>query len=154
MKAFQTTLLGASNVREMTNGWDCSVTGFGQVIIHGVAKVRPPDPALPEWTREGMESTKPEELSSIRVAVIWDERSQKSRRKLGADEFPDDAALEKAISEARDSSAKNGKPEARVVIEFNARIPWDEVVKVVNIVKLGGIDRIEFTNLDALTKPK
>ncbi len=124
------------------------------VIVHGVANEHPPERPLPNWMRKRLEPPKAEDIHSIRVVVTWDEPTQTSHRTLGGDGFPDDVALEKAISAARDASVKSGKPEVSVVIEAGARVPWDEVLRVVNAVKRCGIDRIEFTDASAPTPPK
>jgi biopolymer transport protein ExbD len=39
---------------------------------------------------------------------------------------------------------KAGKPDAHVTIDADTRIPWSEVIAVVNAIKRAGIEKIEF----------
>jgi biopolymer transport protein ExbD len=65
-------------------------------------------------------------------------------RKIGGREYADDAALEAAIRSGHDAWAKKGLPDAPVTIDADSRVAWNEVIKVVNIVKRCGIEKIEF----------
>ena len=83
-------------------------------------------------------------ISEVRVALIWDEAKQELTRKMGVRSIPDDADLQKSIQEAHDAWVAKGKPDAPVTIDGDTRIPWSEVITVVNIIKRCGIDKIEF----------
>jgi len=83
-------------------------------------------------------------ISEVRVALTWDEPTQTLHRKMGVRDIPDDADLQRSIAEAHEAWVKKGKPDAPVTIDGDARIPWSEVVTVVNIVKRCGIAKIEF----------
>jgi biopolymer transport protein ExbD len=83
-------------------------------------------------------------ISEVRVALIWDEATQTLTRKMGVRSIPDDADLQKSIQEAHDAWVQKGKPDAPVTIDGDTRIPWMEVITVVNIIKRCGIDKIEF----------
>lgn len=83
-------------------------------------------------------------ISEVRVALTWEEATQSIRRKMTVREFPNDEDLQKAIAEAHQAWVTKGKPDAPVTIDADARIPWNEVVKVVNIIKRCNIEKIEF----------
>ena len=83
-------------------------------------------------------------ISEVRVALLWDEASQTMTRKMGVRSIPQDEELQKSITEAHQAWVQKGKPDAPVTIDGDARIPWSEVITVVNIIKRCGIDKIEF----------
>jgi biopolymer transport protein ExbD len=91
---------------------------------------------------EGLPSL--ELISEVRVALLWDDAKQEVTRKMGVRSIPDDADLQKSIQEAHDAWVQKGKPDAPVTIDGDQRIPWSEVITVVNIIKRCGIDKIEF----------
>jgi biopolymer transport protein ExbD len=83
-------------------------------------------------------------ISEVRVALLWDENSQTMTRRMGVRSIPADDDLKNAISEAHQAWVTKGKPEAPVTIDGDPRIPWSEVITVVNIIKECGIEKIEF----------
>ena len=83
-------------------------------------------------------------ISEVRIAILWDENTQQIHRKMGVREIPDDGDLQRSITEAHQAWVQKGKPDAPVTIDADARIPWSEVVNVVNIIKLAQIEKIEF----------
>ena len=91
---------------------------------------------------EGLPSL--EMISEVRVALKWDESTQTMTREMGVRRIPQDDELEKAIKEAHNAKVQQGKPDAPVTIDADARIPWNEVITVVNIIKRCDIDKIEF----------
>jgi hypothetical protein len=92
-------------------------------------------------------------LPEVRVALTWDEAAQTMRRTIGGVEYADDEALKQAIRNAHDALVKRGKRDAPVTLDGDVRIPWAEVIKVVNLVKALGIDKLEFA-MGAPPKPK
>ena len=83
-------------------------------------------------------------ISEVRVALLWDENTQTMTRKMGVRSIADDDELQRSIKEAHDAWVTKGKPDAPVTIDADARIPWSEVITVVNIIKRNGIEKIEF----------
>jgi hypothetical protein len=79
----------------------------------------------------------------VRVALLWDEAAQKSVRQIRAKKDPDDAALQSLIQETRDAFAKMGD-DVPVVIDADPRVPWKDVVALMDLVKRAGVERIEF----------
>jgi len=83
-------------------------------------------------------------ISEVRVAMDWDEARGLVVRKMNVREFPNDDDLQKAIAAAHKAWEEKGKPDAPVTIDADSRIPTGEVVKVMNLVKRCGIEKIEF----------
>ena len=83
-------------------------------------------------------------ISEVRVALMWDEAKQTMTRQMGVRKIPDDGDLQNSIKEAHSAWVQKGKPDAPVTIDADPRIPWNEVITVVNIIKRCGIDKIEF----------
>ena len=83
-------------------------------------------------------------LDEVRVALIWDQDSQRTVRQLRDRRVDDDAELSALIAEAHDDWVRMNKPDTPVTIDAEARVPWEEVVKVMNICKQLHIDKIEF----------
>lgn len=84
--------------------------------------------------------TDPKEM---RVAVYWDDKEAKVVRQYGTRYIKDDAELETLIRGANDDFKKLGK-DVPVIIDGDARIPWEEVMIIVNISKRLGIEKIQF----------
>jgi biopolymer transport protein ExbD len=79
-------------------------------------------------------------ISEVRVALLWDEATQTLSRKMGIRNIPQDDELQKSISEAHQAWVQKGKPDAPVTIDADGRIPWNEVINVVNIIQRCGIE--------------
>ena len=83
-------------------------------------------------------------LDEVRVALIWDQDSQRTIRQLRERRVDDDDELATLIKEAHDDWVAMNKPDTPVTIDAEAGVPWEEVVKVMNICKRNRIDKIEF----------
>jgi biopolymer transport protein ExbD len=86
----------------------------------------------------------PSDIQETRVALMWDVDKQATRRQFGARIVEDDGELEVLIKSAHDDFVLKNKPEAPVIIDGDARVPWKDVIDVVNICKKLQIDNIEF----------
>jgi biopolymer transport protein ExbD len=80
----------------------------------------------------------------MRVAIYWDDKEAKVVRQYGTRYVKDDAELENLIRGANEDFKKVNKPDVPVIIDGDARIPWDEVMVIVNIAKRLGIEKIQF----------
>ena len=83
-------------------------------------------------------------IQEIRVAVYWDEPNGKVVRQLGNRMIANDEELQALIQEAHDDFVKLNKPDTPVTIDADGRVPWSEVINIVNICKRDQIDKIEF----------
>ena len=83
-------------------------------------------------------------IQEIRVAVYWDEPNGRVVRQLGNRMIANDEELQALIQEAHDDFVKLNKPDTPVTIDADGRVPWSEVINIVNICKRDQIDKIEF----------
>jgi len=79
----------------------------------------------------------------IRVAMYWDENKGEVVRQFGTRFIRDDQELQTLIDGAYNDSKKTGK-ELPVIVDSDARVPWEEVMGVVNIAKRLQIEKIQF----------
>jgi biopolymer transport protein ExbD len=84
------------------------------------------------------------DAKEMRVAIYWDEKDAKVVRQYGTRYVKDDAELENLIKGANDDFKKINKPDVPVIIDGDERIPWNEVMIIVNIAKRLGIEKIQF----------
>ena len=83
-------------------------------------------------------------LDEVRVAMYWDETDGRTVRKLRNRRVDDDGELGQLIKEAHDAWVSMNKPNAPVTIDAEARVPWNDVITVLNLCKKNHIDKIEF----------
>jgi len=84
------------------------------------------------------------EIAETRIALFWDQEKQVTHRQFGHRTVESDAELESLIKSAHDDFVLKNKPEAPVIIDGDARVPWKDVIDIVNIAKRLKIDNIEF----------
>ncbi len=84
------------------------------------------------------------EIAETRIALFWDQDKQVTRRQFGHRTVESDAELESLIKSAHDDFVLKNKPDAPVIIDGDARVPWKDVIDIVNIAKKLKIDNIEF----------
>jgi len=83
-------------------------------------------------------------LEEVRVAMQWDEENQRTIRNFRNRRIDSDEELQVLIKEAHDDWVRMNKPDTPVTIDAEARVPWEDVIKVMNICKSNRIDKIEF----------
>ena|SRR5688572_32152005 len=85
-----------------------------------------------------------DEPKEIRIAMFWDEQTQKVRRQLGMRTVDDDKELETLIRGSYEDWKARGNDKVPVIIDGDERVPWEDVLEIVNMSKGMGIDNIEF----------
>ena len=83
-------------------------------------------------------------IEEIRVAMFWDEGAQKTTRQLGSRRVKDDDELALLIRGAHSDFVNLGKPDTPVTIDADARVPWKEIINVMNLCKRENIEKVEF----------
>jgi len=83
-------------------------------------------------------------LDEVRVAMWWDEANQRTVRQLGNRKVTNDDELANLIKEGHDAWVRQNKPDVPVTIDAEARVPWEDVIRVMNLCKRNRIDKIEF----------
>jgi biopolymer transport protein ExbD len=84
------------------------------------------------------------EIAETRIALFWDADKQVTKRQFGHRNVETDVELESLIKSAHDDFVLKNKPDAPVIIDGDARVPWKDVIDIVNIAKKLKIDNIEF----------
>jgi len=83
-------------------------------------------------------------IQEVRVALFWDEQNSKTIRKMGTRFVPDDDELQKLISDAHAGFIRLDKPDLPLTIDGDLRVPWEDVIRVMNISKRAGMNNVEF----------
>jgi biopolymer transport protein ExbD len=79
-----------------------------------------------------------------RIAIYWDDSRKAAIVQLGHRVVRDDTELEGLLREAREDTGKRQRPEAHAVLDAEGRVPWGEVVAVVNLCRRVGIQDVRF----------
>lgn len=85
--------------------------------------------------------TDPKEM---RVALYWNEEKAEVVRQYGTRYIRDDDELEKLLRGANEDFKRAGKSDVPVIIDGDERIPWADVMTIVNIAKRLEIEKIQF----------
>lgn len=88
--------------------------------------------------------TSDQTISEIRVAMFWDEANQRTLRQLGTRKVQNDEELQQLIKQGFDDAQRTGHPDIPVTIDADSRVPWKDVITVVNLCKRENIEKIEF----------
>ncbi|HEX5011244.1 MAG TPA: biopolymer transporter ExbD [Planctomycetota bacterium] len=80
----------------------------------------------------------------MRVALFWDADRMATVRQFGQRIVPSDAELEALIRDSHADLLRLQQPAVPLTIDADARVPWDDVVDVVNMGKRQAVERIEF----------
>jgi len=103
---------------------------------------------------KGLQSSSvPDLIEEIRVAILWDEPNQQSVRLFGKQTIQNDAQLQTLIRDAYADAVRRSKPDQPVIIDPDKRVPWKEVVNVINLAKREKINKIEFAFGDSQAPP-
>ena len=99
---------------------------------------------LPKNKGDGAPSASSAVIEEIRVALFWDDQSGKTLRQFGAKKVQADDELQALIKASHDEFVRMNKPDTPVIIDAHAKVPWQDVVNVMNLCKKVQIDKIEF----------
>ncbi len=83
-------------------------------------------------------------IQEVRVALFWDEDNQKSIRKFGTRVVPDDDELRQLLYDAYQGFVRLNQPDTGLTIDGDLRVPWEDIIGVINVAKRAGIDKVEF----------
>jgi biopolymer transport protein ExbD len=83
-------------------------------------------------------------IKEIRIAMFWDPNEERTVRQLGNRKVENDEELQILIKEAHEDFIRQNLPDIPVTIDADPRVPWDDVMTVVNLCKRNQIDNIEF----------
>ena len=83
-------------------------------------------------------------IEEVRVALLWDEVKGEVYRKFGVNKVPDDDRLQSMIEQAKNDYYSIKKTDPSFTIDADGRVPWHDVVTVMNLAKRVGLEKIEF----------
>ena len=83
-------------------------------------------------------------IEEVRIALFWDPKTETVTRQLGTRRVKDDDELQELIRKAHADWEKIGKANTPVTVDADGKVPWKEVVNVINLCKREKIDAIEF----------
>jgi biopolymer transport protein ExbD len=83
-------------------------------------------------------------IQEIRVALFWDDVKSQSVRKIGTRIVPDDEELQKLITSSYEDFKRLNKPDIGLTIDADVRVPWADVINVMNVGKRAGLQKVEF----------
>jgi biopolymer transport protein ExbD len=81
---------------------------------------------------------------AARLAIFWDDDRKVSVLKLGNRIVRGEGELEALLREARADAALRKQPDAPAVLDADGRVPWGDVVGVVNLCRRVGIADVRF----------
>ena len=82
-------------------------------------------------------------IQEIRVALFWS-NDNTVVRKFGTRVVPDDLQLEKLMSDSYADFKRLNNPDVGLTVDSDTRVPWEAVIRVVDIGKKAGIAKVEF----------
>ena len=83
-------------------------------------------------------------IQEIRVALFWNEATGEVTRKIGTRVVPEDERLQELLAESFADFKRLNKPDMSLTIDADPKVPWQEVVNVINLGKRVGIEKVEF----------
>jgi biopolymer transport protein ExbD len=83
-------------------------------------------------------------IQEIRVALLWDDVNENVVRKFGTRQVPEDDQLQELIRASFEDYKKIGKADVPLTIDADSRVPWREVMTVINLAKRVDVEKIEF----------
>ena len=82
-------------------------------------------------------------IQEIRVALFWSDTNTVVR-KFGTRVVPDDLQLEKLMTDSYADYKRLNNPDVGLTVDSDTRVPWEAVIRVVDIGKKAGIAKVEF----------
>src|SRR5262245_30012789 len=82
----------------------------------------------------------------IRVAILWDEANQQSIRKYGVTKLTpeEDERLQQLINDQWQDFKRLNEVDVPLTIDADMRVPWKDVINVINLGKRCGVEKVEF----------
>jgi biopolymer transport protein ExbD len=80
----------------------------------------------------------------IRVALLWDEATHSTSRRMGQRRVDTDGELQRLIGQAAADAERVNQPRIPLILDADRRVPWGQLVTVINLGKREGIQSVEF----------
>ncbi len=82
--------------------------------------------------------------ASLRIALSWNDEAQVTTCSFGSRRVADDGALRGLLRDAVDDARSVGAPQPAVVLDADARVPWRDVVRVIDLCRGEHFEALEF----------
>src|SRR5687768_12800894 len=82
-------------------------------------------------------------IDEMRVALTWDEERRRTIRTFGKVQVRDDLQLRELLRDSHAAWTRLGKPHAPLIIDAGERVPWRDVVAVIDLGKHEDLDRVQ-----------
>jgi biopolymer transport protein ExbD len=83
-------------------------------------------------------------IQEIRVAMFWNEANMTTTRKFLTRTIENDAELQQLIHDTHADNLRLGREDVPVIVDSESKVPWYEVINVINMAKREKIAKIEF----------
>ncbi len=83
-------------------------------------------------------------IQEIRVAMFWNPDLQVTVRKFLTRTVENDEELQTFIRDQHADNLRLGRNDVPVIVDAEAKVPWHEVITVINLAKREKIEKIEF----------
>ena len=83
-------------------------------------------------------------LSELRVVLGWDQASGRLTRRFGRRDLATTDELEQVLREAHEALLSRNAPEAPLILDAQAGVPWAAAIEVVDLGRGLGIPGLEF----------
>lgn len=83
-------------------------------------------------------------IGEVRITLEWDRVQMKTLRKFGRTAYDNDDELGQVMRDQFDRNKANGNGEVPVIIQPNSDVPWNDVVKVMDLARLKNLPKMEF----------
>lgn len=96
---------------------------------------------------KGMSNAKPNDPTpgEIRIVLEWDKANNRVVRRFGRTEYPNDEELANLMRDQFDRGKANNGKENPVVIQPDADVPWEEVIRVMDLSRQKQLPKMEFS---------
>lgn len=83
-------------------------------------------------------------VPEMRVVMTWDESRARTAMHFGMHSVETPDQLSTLLAGAHEDCVRIGRADTPVIVDSDVRVPWDQVMSVVNLSKRLGIGRFEF----------
>jgi biopolymer transport protein ExbD len=92
----------------------------------------------------GQHDVQDRSIEETRVALTWDEAHRRTVRTFGKVRVHDDRQLRGLLRESHAAWTRLGKPHAPLIVDPGERVPWRDVVAVIDLGKHENLNRVCF----------
>src|SRR5262245_34870145 len=100
---------------------------------------------LPQDKGENKKPAPTTTLGEIRIVLEFDKVRNQVVRRFGRTEYADDNELAELMKRQYDQHKANGDGDVPVIIQPDGAVPWDAVIRVMDLAKQKELQKMEFS---------